>query len=49
MDCKKIDSMTIEEQKRLRKLPEKAAPLKQFQKGIKPKLKDLITEHKKSI
>jgi len=49
MDCKKIDAMSIEDQKKLRKNPEKAAPLKQFQKGIKPKLKDLLDEQKKSI
>ncbi len=48
-DCKKIASLTIEDQKKLRKNPKKAAPLKQFQKRIKPKLKDLILEQKKSI
>ena len=41
--------MTIEDQKKLRKNPKEAAPLKQFQKRIKPKLKDLMREQKKSI
>ena len=49
MDCKNIDSMSIEDQKKIRKNPKKAAPLKQFQKGIKPKLKDLLDEQKKNL
>ena len=46
MECAKIAGLPIEKQKKLRKDPSKAAPLKQFQKGVKPKLKELIRARK---
>ena len=48
-ECKNIAQLTIEEQRIMRKTPQKAAPLKQFQKRVKPKLKDLIIERQKTI
>ena len=44
LECNKISILPIDEQRKLRKTPTLAAPLKQFQKNIKPKLKDLIKE-----
>ena len=41
-ECQKIAAKSLEEQKILRKTPEKAAPLRQYQRGTKPRLKDLI-------
>tara|TARA_B100001029_G_C15053445_1_gene452542 strand:+ start:143 stop:1303 length:1161 start_codon:yes stop_codon:yes gene_type:complete len=46
-ECKEIIQLSIEDQKKLRKNPLKAAPLKQFQKSVKPKLKDLLEEKNK--
>ena len=46
-ECKMITQLPIEEQHKLRKNPIDAAPLKQYQKSIKPKLKDLIQERDK--
>ena len=44
MECAKIAELPIEKQRKLRKDPSKAAPLKHSQKGVKPKLKELIRE-----
>tara|TARA_Y100000588_G_C14199594_1_gene901856 strand:+ start:554 stop:1627 length:1074 start_codon:yes stop_codon:yes gene_type:complete len=41
-DCNEINQLSINEQRLLRKDPSKAAPLKQFQERVKPKLKDLM-------
>ena len=46
MECAKIAELPIEKQRKIRKDPSKAAPLKQFQKGVKPKLKELIRARK---
>ena len=43
-----IAKLPIENQRKLRKTPSKAAPLKQFQTGIKPKLKELIQNRAKA-
>ena len=48
-ECAGIAKLPIENQRELRKTPSKAAPLKQFQKGVKPKLKELIREREKTI
>ena len=45
-DCKNISELPIEEQRKLRKNLKLAAPLKQFQTSVKPKLKDLIKKNK---
>ena len=47
-ECVKIAKLPIESQRKLRKTPSKAAPLKQFQTGIKPKLKELIQNRAKT-
>ena len=47
-ECTEISSLPIEDQRKLRKDPSKAAPLKQYQKGIKPRLKELIREREKT-
>ena len=47
-ECAKIAELPIEEQRKLRKDPSKAAPLKRFQKGVKPKLKELIQAREKT-
>ena len=39
--------MPIDEQRKLRKKPNLAAPLRQYQQSVKPKLKDLIQEKNK--
>ena len=41
-ECLKITNKSLEEQKKLRKNPNIAAPLRKFKKGSKPKLKDLL-------
>ena len=41
-ECAEVANLPMESQRKLRKTPEKAAPLKQFQTRIKPKLKELI-------
>ena len=48
MECTKISGLPIDEQRKLRKDPSKAAPLKQYQKSIKPRLKELIREREKT-
>ena len=48
VECSEIADLDIEKQKILRKDPVKAAPLKQYQKGVKPRLKDLIREREKA-
>ena len=48
LECIEIAGLPNEEQRKLRKDPSKAAPLKQFQKGVKPKLKELILEREKA-
>ena len=48
LECIEIAGFPNEEQRKLRKDPSKAAPLKQFQKGVKPKLKELIREREKA-
>jgi UPF0176 protein len=48
LECAEISGLTIEDQRKLRKDPSKAAPLKQYQKGIKPRLKELIREREKT-
>ena len=47
IECKNIMDLPKEEQKRIRKFPDKAAPLKKYQKNVKPRLKDLLKEHNK--
>ena len=47
-ECAKIAALPIEDQHKLRKDPSKAAPLKKYQKGIKPRLKELIMEREKA-
>ena len=47
-ECAVIAKLPIESQRKLRKTPSKAAPLKQFQTGIKPKLKELIQNRAKA-
>ena len=47
-ECAQIAALPIEDQRKLRKDPSKAAPLKKYQKGIKPRLKELIMEREKS-
>jgi len=46
-ECAEIAKLPIENQRKLRKTPTKAAPLKQFQTRIKPKLKELIQSREK--
>ena len=41
-ECTEIAGLPIKEQHKLRKDTSKAAPLKQYQKGVKPRLKELI-------
>ena len=48
VECAKIAALPIEDQRKLRKDPSKAAPLKKYQKGIKPRLKELIMEREKA-
>ena len=48
VECTKIAELPLEEQRRLRKNLAKAAPLKQFQTGVKPKLKELIQAREKT-
>ena len=48
LECTEISGLPIEDQRKLRKDPAKAAPLKQYQKGIKPRLKELIREREKT-
>ncbi len=48
LECAKIAALPIEDQRELRKDPSKAAPLKKYQKGIKPRLKELIMEREKA-
>ena len=47
VECKTIYRLPIDEQRKLRKKPNLAAPLKQYQQSVKPKLKDLIQEKNK--
>jgi len=47
VECKKIAALPIEQQRTLRKIITIASPLKQYQKSIKPRLKDLIRERDK--
>ena len=47
VECKTIYRLPIDEQRELRKKPNLAAPLKQYQQSVKPKLKDLIQEKNK--
>ena len=42
-----IAELPIEAQRKLRKDPFRAAPLKQYQKGVKPRLKELIQDREK--
>ena len=48
MEFTKISGLPIDEQRKLTKDPSQAAPLKQYQKGVKPRLKDLIREREKA-
>ena len=48
-DCSDIASLPIDEQKILRKNLSISAPLRQFQKSTKPRLKDLINIRSKSL
>ena len=48
-ECHSIANKSIEEQKEIRKNPLQAAPLRQYQKGTKPRLKDLIKQQSKSV
>ena len=48
LECTEISGLPIEDQRKLRKDPSKSAPLKQYQKGIKPRLKELIREREKT-
>tara|TARA_Y100001970_G_C14216515_1_gene849994 strand:+ start:532 stop:1590 length:1059 start_codon:yes stop_codon:yes gene_type:complete len=48
-ECTEIASLPIEEQKLLRKELSKAAPLKKFAKGTKPRLKEIIKNKSRSI
>jgi len=48
LECTTISELPIDDQRKLRKKPSKAAPLKQYQKGIKPRLKELIREREKT-
>ena len=48
-ECHSIANKSIEEQKEIRKKPLQAAPLRQYQKGTKPRLKDLIKQQSKSV
>jgi len=48
LECTEISGLPIEDQRKLRKDPSKAAPLKQYQKGVKPRLKELIREREKT-
>ena len=47
VECKEIAGLPMEQQRELRKNVIVAAPLKQYQKSIKPRLKDLIKERAK--
>tara|TARA_B100000029_G_scaffold174706_2_gene171605 strand:+ start:1075 stop:2139 length:1065 start_codon:yes stop_codon:yes gene_type:complete len=47
-ECAQIAKLPMESQRKLRKTPEKAAPLKQYQSRIKPKLKELVKIAKKN-
>ena len=46
-ECSEIAAKPLEEQKILRKEPTKAAPLRKFQNGTKPRLQDLINQRSK--
>jgi len=43
-ECSNIAAKPVEEQRVLRKTPAKAAPLRKYQEGTKPRLKDLINK-----
>ena len=45
--CSEIAAKPLDEQRILRKNPLKAAPLRKYQKGTKPRLKDLINKRSK--
>ena len=47
-ECQSISNLPLDEQRIIRKKLHQAAPLKQFQTSVKPKLKDLIREKNKS-
>ena len=47
-ECTEISALPIKDQWKLRKDPSRAAPLKQYQKCIKPRLKELIREREKT-
>ena len=47
-ECTEIAGLPIKEQHKLRKDTSKAAPLKQYQKGVKPRLKELIRVREKA-
>jgi hypothetical protein len=46
-ECSIIAALSMNEQRELRKQPLKAAPLRKYQKGTKPRLKDLINQRSK--
>ena len=46
-ECSEIAAKPLDEQRVLRKSPSKAAPLRQYQQGPKPRLKDLINKRAK--
>ena len=46
-ECNNIINLSLDEQRNIRKTPRLAAPLKHFQKNVKPKLKDLIADREK--
>ena len=47
MKCSEIAALPLDEQRALRKEPAKAAPLRKYQKGTKPRLQDLIKQRSK--
>ena len=49
IECVEIARLPLEEQYQLRKDPDRAAPLKKYQKGVKPRLKELIQDREKLI
>ena len=48
-ECSEIAAKPLDEQRVLRKEPIKAAPLRQYQKSNKPRLKDLINRRSKEL
>ena len=46
-ECSQIAALPLDKQRTLRKEPSKAAPLRKYQKGTKPRLKDLIKKRAK--